>query len=170
VVPKSGILRTKDKFGDFQMHLEFATPEKVEGTGQGRGNNGVNIWGRYEIQVLDSFNNQTYPDGQAAAIYGQSPPLVNASKPPGEWQSYDIVFEAPRWEDGKLVKKAYATVLHNGVIVHNRRELQGRTGHRSMPNYDKPHAAKGFIELYEHGNPVRFRNIWIRPLGEYDQP
>jgi hypothetical protein len=165
----TGVIRTKDEFGDFQMHLEFATPAKVEGSGQGRGNNGVNIFGRYEIQILDSHQNQTYPDGQAAAIYGQAPPLVNASKPPGEWQSYDIIFEPPRWEADKLVKKAYVTVLHNGLVVHHRRELLGRTGHRIMPNYEKPHPPKGFIELYEHGNPVRFRNIWIRPLGEYDQ-
>lgn len=166
---RSGVIRTKDEFGDFQMHLEFATPAKVEGNGQGRGNNGVNIFGRYEIQILDSYENQTYSDGQASAIYGQTPPLVNASKPPGEWQSYDIIFESPRWEDTKLVKKGAVSVLHNGLVVHHRRELLGRTGHRIMPSYDKPHPPKGFIELYEHGNPVRFRNIWIRPLREYDQ-
>ena len=166
---RSGVIRTKDEFGDFQLHLEFATPSKVVGNGQGRGNNGINIFGRYEIQVLDSYNNETYADGQASAIYGQSPPLVNASKPPGEWQSYDIIFESPRWEDGKLAKKGHVTVLHNGLVVHHRKELLGRTGHRIMPNYDRPHPPKGFIELYEHGNPVRFRNIWIRPLGEYDQ-
>jgi len=164
----TGIIRTKDEFGDFQLHLEFATPAEVKGSGQGRGNNGVNIYGRYEIQVLDSYNNETYADGQAAAVYGQTPPLVNASKPPGEWQSYDIVFETPRWEGDELVKKGYVTVLHNGLVVHNRRELLGRTGHRIMPKYEK-HPPKGPIELYEHGNPVRFRNIWIRPLGEYDQ-
>lgn len=167
---KSGVIRTRDEFSDFQLHLEFATPAKVVGDGQGRGNNGVNIFGRYEIQVLDSYKNPTYPDGQAAAIYGQTPPLVNASRPPGEWQTYDIVFEAPRWDaDGKLIKKAAATVFHNGVVVHNRRELVGNTQHRGMPAYGKPQE-KGFIELYEHGNPVRFRNIWIRPLGEYDKP
>ena len=170
VVPKSGILRTKEKFGDFQMHLEFATPVKVVGTGQGRGNNGVNIFGRYEIQVLDSYENQTYPDGQASAIYGQTPPLVNASRKPGEWQTYDIIFEGPRWDaEGKLIKKAYATVLHNGVIVHNRRELVGNTGHRTVGNYNRKQET-GPIELYEHGDPVRFRNIWIRPMGEYDKP
>lgn len=169
VVPKSGILRTKDKFGDFQMHLEFATPEKVEGAGQGRGNNGVNIWGRYEVQVLDSYENKTYPDGQCSALYGQFPPLVNASRPPGQWQTYDIIFEAPRWDaDGKNIKKAHLTVIHNGVIVHHRRELHGPTNHRSIGNYDKKQES-GPIELYEHGNPVRFRNIWLRPLGEYDK-
>lgn len=171
VVPKSGILRTRDEFGDdFQLHIEWATPEKVEGTGQGRGNNGLNIWGRYEIQILDSFNNKTYPDGQAGAIYGQTPPLVNASRGPGEWQSYDVIFEAPRWDaEGKLVKKAHITVLHNGVVVHHRREILGGTNHRSIGNYNRKQE-KGPIELYEHGNPVRFRNIWIRPLGEYDKP
>ena len=167
---KSGRIRTKDEFGDFQMHLEFATPSKVEGSGQGRGNNGVNIFGRYEIQVLDSYNNQTYPDGQAGAIYGQFPPRVNASKGPGEWQTYDIIFEGPKWDEGgKLLKKAHVTVLHNGVILHHRQEILGGTNHRSVGNYDKPQPAKGYIELYEHGNPVRFRNIWIRPLGEYDK-
>lgn len=167
---KSGKIRTRDEFGDFQMHMEWATPEKIEGVGQGRGNNGVNIYGMYEIQVLDSYENQTYPDGQAAALYGQSPPLVNASKAPGQWQTYDIVFEGPRWsENGELVRKASVTLLHNGVIVHNKKELLGRITHRAIPPYRK-HPPYGYIELYEHGNPVRFRNIWIRPLGEYDQP
>jgi hypothetical protein len=168
---KTGKIRTKDEFGDFQLHLEWATPSVVTGKGQGRGNNGVNIFGRYEIQVLDSYNNATYPDGQAAAIYGQQPPLVNASRPPGEWQTYDIIFETPRWDDKKqLIKKAYVTVLHNGVVVHHRHELYGGTPHQALGNYDKPHPPQGFIELYEHGNPVRFRNIWIRPLGQYDHP
>lgn len=167
----TGQIRTKDEFGDFQLHLEFATPSKVEGEGQGRGNNGINIFGRYEIQVLDSYNNLTYPDGQAGAIYGQYPPRVNASKPPGEWQTYDIIFESPRWDDdGKLTKKAYITVLHNGLVLHHRQELLGRTGHRMFGTYEQPHPPQGYIELYEHGNPVRFRNIWIRPLREYDQP
>jgi hypothetical protein len=166
---KTGRIRTKDEFGDFQLHLEFATPSKVEGSGQGRGNNGVNIFGRYEIQVLDSYNNQTYPDGQAGAIYAQTPPLVNASRRPGDWQTYDIIFEAPKWEGEQLVKKAYVTVLHNGLVLHHRREIMGNTQHRAAPAYGKPQE-KGYIELYEHGNPVRFRNIWLRPLGEYDKP
>ncbi len=164
---RSGRIRTKDEFGDFQLHLEFATPAKVEGSGQGRGNNGVNIFGRYEIQVLDSYDNVTYADGQCAAIYGQTPPLVNSSKPPGVWQTYDIIFESPIWDgDGKLLKKAFITVLHNGVVVHHRKELYGNTPFRAVGNYNKPHPPKGHIELYEHGNPVRFRNIWIRPLGQ----
>lgn len=163
---RTGRIRTRDEFGDFQLHIEFATPSKVERSGQGRGNNGVNIFGRYEIQVLDSYENETYADGQCAAIYGQTPPLVNASRPPGSWQTYDIIFESALWDaSGKLVKKAYVTVLHNGAVVHHRKELYGNTPYRALGNYDKPHPPKGFIELYEHGDPVRFRNIWIRPLG-----
>jgi len=170
VVPKSGILRTKDEFSDFQLHIEWATPAVVKGKGQGRGNNGLNIFGRYEIQILDSYNNETYADGQAASIYGQTPPLVNASRAPGQWQSYDVIWEGPRWDaDGKLLKKAYVTVLHNGVVVHHRRELHGFVNHRTVGDYKKVQE-KGPIELYEHGDPVRFRNIWIRPLGEYDKP
>jgi len=166
---KTGRIRTKDEFGDFQMHLEFATPEKVDGKGQGRGNNGVNIFGKYEIQVLDSYNNVTYADGQASALYGQTPPLVNGSRGPGQWQTYDVIFEGARWNDqGELTRKASVTLLHNGVIVHNKRELQGGTNHRSIEAYKKDDGT-GFIELYEHANPVRFRNIWIRPLHEYDQ-
>jgi hypothetical protein len=172
VVPRTGIIRTRDEFGDFQLHLEFATPAMVnpKEKGQGRGNNGVNIFGQYEIQVLDSYQNETYADGMAGALYGQYPPLVNASRPPGEWQTYDVVFEGPRWDDsGKLTRKASATVLHNGVIIHNKTELFGRTGYRNFGNYDKPGRTKGPIELYEHGNPVRFRNIWIREVKGYDQ-
>ena len=169
VTPKSGIIRTKDEFGDFQLHLEFATPEKVEGKGQGRGNNGVNIFGQYEIQVLDSYQNETYADGGAGSMYGQYPPMVNASRPPGQWQTYDIIFEGPRWdESGKNIRKASVTLLHNGVVVHNRTEFFGRTGHKNFGNYDKPGRTKGPIELYEHGNPVRFRNIWIREVKGYD--
>ncbi len=164
----SDVIWTKDEFGDFQLHLEFATPSEVKGSGQGRGNNGVNIFGRYEIQVLDSYNNETYADGQASAIYGQTPPRVNASRPPGEWQTYDIIFEAPRFDEkGELIKKAHITVLHNGLVVHHRQEIWGQTNHRSVGTY-KGAKEKGPIQLYEHGNPVRFRNIWIRPLGEYD--
>jgi hypothetical protein len=162
------VIWTKDEFGDFQMHLEFATPSEVKGSGQGRGNNGVNIFGRYEIQVLDSYKNETYADGGASAIYGQQPPRVNASRPPGEWQTYDIIFEAPKFDDkGEVVKKAHVTVLHNGVCVHNRQEILGRTNHREIGTYNGA-KERGPIQLYEHGNPVRFRNIWIRPLGEYD--
>ncbi|MEK9863478.1 MAG: DUF1080 domain-containing protein, partial [Verrucomicrobiota bacterium] len=117
VAPGSGSIQTRDDFGDFQLHLEFATPHVVEGNSQGRGNSGVIIYGKYEVQVLDSFNNPTYADGQAGAMYGHLPPLANASKVPGAWQSYDIIFEAPRWEDGKIAKKACVTVIHNGVLL-----------------------------------------------------
>ena len=168
---KTGVIRTKDEFGDFQLHLEFATPEKVEGNGQGRGNNGVNIFGRYEIQVLDSYNNPTYADGMVGAMYGQFPPLANVARPPGTWQTYDIVFRAPRWdESGKLLSKAMITVIYNGVVIHHGQEFLGNTSYRTTGSYDRPHPPKGFIELYEHGNAVRFRNIWIRELGKYDEP
>ena len=158
-----GKIRTRDEFGNFQLHLEFATPSKVSGSGQGRGNNGVNIFGRYEIQILDSFNNPTYADGMVGAIYGQKPPLVNSAKPPGEWQTYDIIWEAPLFDGDKVTKKANVTVLHNGLLLHHRAELVGNTPWRAMPKYT-PHPPKGFIELYYHSNPVRFRNIWVRPI------
>jgi hypothetical protein len=171
VAPRSGSIRTRDRFADFQLHLEFATPAKIEGNSQGRGNSGVLMNGIYEVQVLDSDNNETYPDGQAGALYGQTPPLVNASKPPGEWQTYEIFFESPRWDDdGQLVKKANVTVIHNGVLLHHKREYLGNTPHRAVGNYNRPHAPEMFIELQDHNNPMRFRNIWIRPIGKYDEP
>jgi hypothetical protein len=171
VAPKSGSIRTRDKFADFQLHLEFATPAKVEGNSQGRGNSGVLFNGIYEVQVLDSWENPTYPDGQAGGLYGQTPPLVNASKPPGTWQSYDIIFESPRWDENKkIIKKASVTVIHNGVVLHHKREYLGNTPHQANGNYNNPHAPEVFIELQDHNNPMRFRNIWLRKLGEYDKP
>jgi len=171
VAPKSGSIQTRDKFADFQLHLEFATPAKVEGSSQGRGNSGVLFNGIYEVQVLDSYDNPTYPDGQAGALYGQSPPLVNASKPPGEWQTYDIIWESPRWDaEGKIAKKAAVTVIHNGVVLHHRKEYQGHTPHQRNGDYSRPHPPEVFIQLQDHNNPMRFRNIWLRKLGEYDQP
>lgn len=170
VVGKSGSIRTKEKFADFQLHVEFATPSKVEGHGQARGNSGILMNGIYEVQVLDSHDNKTYPDGQAGALYGQTPPLVNASKPPGEWQTYDIIFESPRWdENGKIIKKANVTVIHNGVLLHHKREYLGNTPHRTVGTYNKPHPPEVYIELQDHDNPMRFRNIWVRPIGEYDR-
>jgi len=170
-------IRTKQHFPDFQLHLEYAEPAVARGTGQGRGNSGVLINGMYEVQILDNYNNPTYPDGQAGALYGQTPPLVNACKPPGEWQTYDIIFESPRWDGaGALAKRAVVTVIQNGVVVQNRREFFGRTDgingvpHKALGTYPNPHPPEVMIELQEHGNPVRFRNIWIRKLGEYDQP
>ncbi len=168
----TGDIRTREEFGDCQLHIEWATPAKVKGHSQGRGNSGVFVLGRYEIQVLDSYDNKSYADGQAAAIYAQYPPIVNASRGPGEWQSYDIIFEGPRFKDGKLVRPAYATVFHNGVLVHNHRELIGGATHRRVATYS-PHGPKGPLKLQDHGNPVRFRNIWLRPLAagkSYEPP
>jgi len=170
VAPKTGSIRTRDTFADFQLHIEFATPGKVEGNSQGRGNSGILFNGVYEVQVLDSYQNPTYPDGQCGALYGQIPPLVNASKPPGQWQSYDIIFESPRWEAGKIVKKANVTVIHNGVVLHHKREYTGTTPHQQVGTYDNPHAPEVYIELQDHNNPMRFRNIWLRRLGNYDKP
>lgn len=164
----AGSIRTKDSFGSCQLHIEWAAPAEVKGESQGRGNSGVLIMGWYEIQVLDSFQNRTYSDGQAAAIYGQYPPLVNASRGPGEWQTYDIIFEAPQFDGETLVKPAYATVLHNGVLVHHHAEIRGRVAHKDPARY-APHDDKLPLMLQDHGNPVRFRNIWIRPLSGYDQ-
>jgi hypothetical protein len=169
VAPKSGSIQTKDHFSDFQLHIEFATPHEVEGNSQGRGNSGVIIFGMYEVQVLDSFNNPTYADGQAGAMYGQLPPLANASKVPGAWQSYDIIFETARWEDGELVKKANVTVIHNGVLLHHKQEYSGPSLHRRVGLYNKQHPPHGSIHLQDHNNPMRFRNIWIRSIGNYDE-
>ena len=160
-----GMIRTKqDDFTDYQLHVEFATPSEVKGNSQGRGNSGVFLNGVFEIQVLDSFENVTYPDGQASAMYGQFPPMVNASRKPGEWQSYDIVFTAPRFNGATLEKPAIVTVLHNGVTVHAAQAFLGPTSHKQIGKYE-PSNAKGYIGLQDHGNPVRFRNIWIRPLA-----
>ena len=163
----TGSIQTVQKFGDCQLHVEWASPREVKGDSQGRGNSGVFLMGRYEVQVLDSYKNASYPDGQAAALYGQTPPLVNASRAPGEWQTYDIIFEAPRFDGDKVVQPGHVTVLHNGVVVHHRRKLLGATNHRSLAKYT-PHGPKGPIELQDHGNPVRYRNIWVRPLKDYD--
>ena len=159
---KKSEIVTKEAFGDCQLHIEFATPEKIEGKGQGRGNSGVYLMGKYEVQILDSIDNPTYFDGQCASIYKQTPPMVNASRKPGEWQTYDIIFTAPKFgEDGKVTKPAYATVIHNGVVVHNHFELIGGTFYDRAPVYQK-HAEKLPLHLQYHGNPVKFRNIWIR--------
>jgi Domain of Unknown Function (DUF1080) len=161
-----GDIRTKDSFGDCQLHIEFATPEVVKGNGQGRGNSGVYLMGRYEVQILDSFNNPTYFDGQCASLYKQKPPLVNACRKPGEWQTYDIVFEAPRFgDDKKVTRPGYVTVLQNGIIVQNHTELIGGTFYDRPPAYE-PHGPTGPINLQFHGDPVRFRNIWIRELKD----
>ena len=168
IVGKSGTLVTKEKFGDCQLHLEWSAPVKIEGSSQWRANSGVLLMGRYEIQVLDSYDNPTYADGQAASIYGQFPPLVNAMRKPGEWQVYDIVFEAPRFEEGKLVKPPYFTIFHNGVLMHNRQEAIGQMAHRIVRPFE-PHGAEEPLALQDHDVTVRYRNIWIRRLKGYDE-
>ncbi|EMI58196.1 3-keto-disaccharide hydrolase [Rhodopirellula sallentina] len=161
VVGKGGI-RTKESFGDCQLHVEWSAPTPPKGKSQQRGNSGIFLMGRYEMQVLDSYDNQTYFDGQAAAIYKQTPPAVNAMRPPGEWNSYDIFWTAPRFdENGELLSPAYITATHNGVLVLNHFELLGDTPYNRAPEY-KAHGPKGPISIQDHGNPVRFRNIWVR--------
>ena len=158
-----GQIRTRAEFTDFQLHVEFATPAEVQGDSQERGNSGVFLLGVFEIQVLDSYRNRTYADGSAAAMYGQYPPLVNASRPPGEWQTYDIAFTAPRFTPaGAVERPAIVTVFHNGVLVHHATPFLGPTAHKQIPPY-KAEFAKGPLALQDHGNPIRYRNIWIRP-------
>ncbi len=166
-VKGSGYVRTLQNFGDCQLHVEWATPTPPHGEGQGRGNSGVFLGlDRYEVQVLDSYEANTYADGQAAAVYGQYPPLVNASRPPGEWQFYDIIYTAPRFDaEGKVKSPARLTVFHNGVLVQNNVELTGPTSWLERAPY-QPHPEKQPISLQDHGNPVRFRNIWVRELGK----
>jgi hypothetical protein len=170
VVPKTGSIVSREKFGDVQLHLEFAMPNPAKGSSQDRGNSGVIFMGFYEVQVLDSFENPTYADGQAASIYGEYPPLVNAARRPGEWQTYDIVFEAPKFKGTTLVTPAYATVIWNGVLVHHRRALMGRTSATMTVHGYTPHDAELPFTLQDHSHPVRFRNVWVRRLAGYDQP
>ena len=161
-------IHTKRAFGDCQLHVEWATPEKVEGHGQERGNSGVYMMSTYEIQILDSYDNPTYFDGQAASIYKQVPPLVNACRKPGEWQSYDIIFEAPRFDKhGKLLRPAFVTILQNGVLVQNHTKILGASAWDRGPKYTA-HPAKMPLLLQFHGNPLRFRNVWIRELPPSD--
>ena len=161
---KTGDLRTKQAFGDCQIHIEWRTPSEVKGEGQGRGNSGVLLMGKYELQVLDSYNNRTYSNGQAGAIYKQLPPMVNASRGPGEWQTYDIIFTAPRfYEDGSVQSQARITVLHNGVLVQNNASIWGGTQYIGISNYEK-HPEKLPLVLQDHGDFVSYRNIWVRPL------
>lgn len=170
-VPGSGYVRSLQCFGDCQLHVEFATPAKPEGQSQGRGNSGV-FFGvnRYEIQVLDSYENKTYADGSCGSIYNQYPPLVNASRKPGEWQAYDIVWTPPRFDaEGKLVSPARVTAFHNGVLIHQNVELIGGTDWLSRPAY-KAHPEKLPIAFQDHGNPVRYRNVWVRELGKPGKP
>jgi hypothetical protein len=164
VLAGSGDLFTKRPFGDVQLHIEWRTPAEVSGDGQGRGNSGVYLMGLYEVQVLDSYENRTYANGQAGSVYKQHIPLVNASRPPGVWQTYDIVFRAPRFDtDGALIAPAFMTVLHNGVLIQTHVELAGPTVYIGLPRYEA-HAEKLPLMLQDHDNPVSFRNIWIREL------
>jgi hypothetical protein len=162
IEPRSGNILTIDSFGSCQLHIEWMVPEGTTGTSQGRGNSGIKFMERYEVQVLDSFNNKTYADGQAASIYGQYPPLVNASREQGQWQTYEICFEAPKYEAGKMLKAPNMTVIHNGILVQLHRELTGPTGLRNNVKEEVPPVAP--IMLQDHGNRIRFRNIWIREL------
>lgn len=158
IAPRTGAIETIEKFADAQVHIEWATPAEVKGNGQGRGNSGLYLGQFGEVQILDSFNNDTYPDGQAAALYGKFPPRVNASRKPGDWQSFDIIAEIAKLDaEGKITRPARLTVLHNGILVHHAVEFSAKIGPYSLL-------------LQDHGNPVRFRNIWVRKLRDYDQP
>jgi len=164
VVARTGNIATKRGFGDVQLHVEFMEPVPAQGEGQERGNSGVFLMGMYEVQVLDSYHNPTYADGAVGAIYGQYPPLVNASRPPGEWQTYDIVFHRPRFDaNGGLTSPARMTIVFNGVLIQDNAVLTGPTAHQHRPPYAK-HADRLPLILQDHGNPVRFRNIWVREL------
>lgn len=161
----AGTIKTKRVFEDFQLHIEWRSPSEVQGESQGRGNSGVFLQERYEVQVLDNYNNRTYRNGQAGSIYKQLAPLVNACKEPGEWQTYDIIYTAPRFnDDGTYFTPPQVTVLHNGVVVQNHVKLRGPTEYIGIPEYNVEKHGPGSITLQDHGNPVSFRNIWIREM------
>jgi hypothetical protein len=168
-VKGAGYIQSKPQFGSCQLHVEFATPSKVQGTSQGRGNSGVFLQGKYEVQVLDSYENKTYPDGQCGALYGRAVPLVNVCRQPGQWQSYDIIYHRPTFDkDGNVTRKATFTVFQNGVLIQDHVALEGGTDWRGphvVSSYEK-HGDKGPIQLQDHGNPVRYRNIWVRELKD----
>jgi len=160
----ASMLKTRAEFGDYQLHLEWMAPNPPSGEWYNRGNNGVMLMGVFEIQIFDYWTEKIYPDGQAAAVYGQTPPLVNATRPPGEWQVFDICFTAPVFEGSKLIAPARVTMFHNGVLVHLNTPIYGETGHRIVPEY-KLKVSRGPLALGGHNCPVRFRNIWLRPLS-----
>ena len=163
VVPKTGDIYTKESFGSIQLHLEFQAPTEIKGESQGRGNSGVFLMSNYEIQVLDNYDNPTYPDGTVGGIYGQYPPQVNAIRKPGEWNTYDIVWEAPKFVGDKVDRPAFVTVFLNNIVLHNRQKLLGSTGHQILGEYQTHRDAEP-LQLQDHGDLVRFRNIWIRPF------
>ncbi len=165
MVAKGKDISSKESFGAIQLHFEWRLPAGRKVDGQGGGNSGVFLMGLYEVQVLQSHDNPTYPDGQAGAMYGQLPPLVNATLPQGEWQSYDIAFEPPVYEDGKVVKPAKLTVMHNGVFVQNGESYLGPTQHRVLAHYPDKHPETAPLRLQFHGDPMEYRNMWVRPLG-----
>ena len=163
-------IQTKESFGAIQLHFEWRLPAGRKVDGQGGGNSGFFLMGLYEIQVLQSHNNKTYPDGQAGSLYGQLPPLVNATSPQGEWNSYDVAFEPPVYKDGKVEKAAKVTVIHNGVVVQHGELYLGPTQHKKLASYPGKHPETGPIRIQDHNDPMEFRNIWVRPLGRRDQP
>ena len=165
-----GTIRTNDEFRDVQLHLEFWHPTDIQGKSQNRGNSGVFLMGMYELQVLDNYKAETYADGMVGSMYGQYPPLVNAAREPGQWQVYDVIFRAPRYEGDKVAKPARMTVLLNGVVVQDNVELLGPTKHKLLTKYPNKHPEKGPLKLQDHGHPVRFRNIWVRELKENPAP
>ena len=169
VAPNTGDLLSREKFGDCQIHVEWSSPTEIHANSQGRGNSGVLIMSRYEMQVLDAWDNPTYADGEASAIYGQWPPLVMPARRPGEWNTYDIAFEAPRFDGEKLVRPAFVTLFYNGVVVHNRKEILGAMVYRKVATYTA-HGAEEPLMLQDHHNPVRYRNIWVRRMNGYDWP
>ncbi len=167
VVPGTGNIRTKQPFGRIQLHVEFASPVAVLKEGQGRGNSGIFLMGLYEVQVLDCYQNPTYADGTVGGIYGQYPPLANAIRPPGEWNEYDILWEPPLFEGDRVVRAPFVTVMLNRIVVHHAKPLLGPTQHKRLTTLT-PHAPTGPIILQDHNDLVRFRNIWVREIGEYD--
>ena len=170
MVSAKGDIQTTNQFGNIQLHLEFKEPTPPKGEGQGRGNSGVFLMGQYEIQVLDCYDNKTYADGAMAGIYGQHPPLANACRPPGEWQTYDIIFNVPHFgADGGLLSPGYVTVFHNGVVAQNHQAIRGATNWRSPGKYT-PHGPTGPLALQYHNNSVSFRNIWVRPVPVDNEP
>jgi hypothetical protein len=169
ITGKGDSLSTKDNFGDLQLHVEWSAPTNNDRTGQWRSNSGIILMGRYEVQVLDSYDAATYPDGMAASLYGQWPPMVNALRPPGQWNVYDILFEAPRFEGGKVAKQAYGTVFVNGVAAHHHKEFVGQMAHRIYKPYEA-HGPEAPLVIQNHEVPVRFRSIWARRLTAYDRP